>query len=81
MYNNAHECVWEKTPPLSGKNPTYPDVLELKLALELDEEVHVEQGAVRFLPDDGERRTRTSAKWSLPPDELVTLCRTDGCRT
>ena len=22
MHENAQECVWEKTPPLSGKNPT-----------------------------------------------------------
>jgi hypothetical protein len=25
MHVNAQECVWEKTPPLSGKNPNNPD--------------------------------------------------------
>ena len=24
MQQNAQECVWEKTPPLSGKNPNNP---------------------------------------------------------
>ena len=24
MHKNAQKCVWEKTPPLSGKNPTPP---------------------------------------------------------
>jgi hypothetical protein len=24
MHTNAHECVWEKTTPLSGKNNTHP---------------------------------------------------------
>ena len=30
MHKNAQECVWEKTPPLSGKTPTPPmRVLEI----------------------------------------------------
>ena len=31
MQQNAQECVWEKTPPLSGKNPTNPNVYDLYL--------------------------------------------------
>ena len=36
MHTNAHECVWEKTTPLLGKNYTTPQLQPTALALPSD---------------------------------------------
>ena len=46
---------------------------EVKRAFEVYKLIHVEYGAVVFLPDNGERGSDSTPYWALPPDELVAL--------
>ena len=48
MQQNAQECVWEKTPPLSGKNPTKPVKLHQSRASKALELIQAQRQALKL---------------------------------